>query len=147
MASWNERNEGDQQADCPVCIAKVSKKRLTTHLTKCFDANRQKAEEAGLFQCPLYPLHILPKKYLNHHLESCCEEAQNLLRKFFQKRSLINNVRQVPPPCFLADVPEEILNNNNKQLLYILKRDLYGNDVGSNAAYYPDFMAGQDGPD
>jgi len=84
--------------------------------------------DIGMMKCPLYPLHILPRKYLNHHLEGNCEEALNMLRKYFQKHSLKDSIKPAPAH-FLADVPDSVLSWHNKNLLFILQRDLEGNII------------------
>lgn len=128
MASWNDLREGDEQDTCPICCAKLSKKRRTNHVTNCYDTNKNILDKKGLIKCPLYRLHIMPKRFLNFHLDGNCEEAQNLLRQYFQKTELGQKVK-FPPPDFLADVPEELLNESSKKLLYILRRDLQGNPI------------------
>lgn len=128
MASWNEKNVGEELDECNICLCKVSKKRRTVHIANCYENYRDRldTEEMGyLMRCPLYPMHIIPKAFLNHHLEFNCEEVQNLLRKYYQCENLRQNL-DIPPPSFLADIPDEILNPSNKHLLYILKRDIDG---------------------
>lgn len=137
MALWNDKNQGDLLEECPVCARNVSKKKKTTHVDNCCETYADFMDEIGLIKCPLYPAHILPKKYLNHHLQGNCEEVYNLLRKYFEKHELADSANKLRPECFLKDVPDEILNPNNKQLLYMLKRDLNGNDVSGNADFYP----------
>lgn len=136
MASWNELAEGEQLEPCPVCAVKVSKKRRTYHLTKCSERYEHFMTEIDVIRCPLYQLHILPKKYLNHHLEGNCEEAYNMLRKFMQKIELQKQFKN-PPPHFLANVPDDVLNFNNKKLLFMLQRDINGKDISGDQSLYP----------
>lgn len=126
MASWNETTEGLQLGKCPVCMCSLAKKKLTVHVTKCYENNKVQMEAIGVIKCPLYPLHILPIKYLNHHLEGNCEEAQNLLRKFYQNKDLSKGFSTTAPPTYQEGVPESILNAHNRDLLYLLHQDLYG---------------------
>lgn len=124
MASWNDKNQGEQLESCPVCQCKLQKKKRAVHLTKCWETHKDQMKEIGVVQCPLYRLHILPQTYLNHHLESCCEEAQNRLRKFMQNGMPMGFTGA--PDSFMADTPDHILNKHNKALLYLLERDLNG---------------------
>lgn len=135
MASWNDLNEGNELQECPVCMVKVCKKRLSTHLQDCLEKHKDNLKDYGLIQCPLYNHHVMPINYLNHHLECACEEALNLLRPFFQLKN--PNLPQ-PPPDFLSNVPNEVLNLHNKQLLFYLKRDLEGNNISDDKTLYPD---------
>lgn len=137
MASWNEKLEGDQLSPCPICAVDVCKKKHTLHIVKCYEKNSCFFDDWGLIKCPLYNLHIMPKKYLNHHLDGNCEEALNMLRKYFQKVDLQMKIR-LAPEDFLSDVPDELLNQQNKQLLFILRRDLEGNDLNKREDLYPD---------
>lgn len=137
MASWNEIHVGDQQEACPVCRCLVSKKRLTRHVTECSEKYEDYMEEVGLMKCPLMNLHIIPRAYLNHHLDGNCEAAQNMLRKYFQIYSVQNKAKRAPDH-FLADVPDNILNRQNKQLLFYVKRNLKGEDISSNENLYPE---------
>lgn len=136
MALWNDTKVGEELEECPVCLVNVSKRRKTTHVTACCETYKDFMEEQRLMKCPLYPLHIIPEKNLNHHLEGNCEEAMNLLRKYFQKDELLTE-NIIVPPSFLADVPKNILDDNGRKLLFTLKRDLKGNDISENREYYP----------
>lgn len=140
MAAWNEKNEGDELEECNICLCQVAKKRLTVHTTKCVEAyeDRFETEAMGfLMRCPLYPMHIIPRAYMNHHLEYNCEEAQNLLRKFFQKEEFRQeSTNLMPPEHFLADIPDEVLNQNNKRLLYMLQCDFDGKSLASDTNLY-----------
>lgn len=141
MAAWNEKNDGDELEECNICLCQVAKKRLTVHLNKCIQTHQLKfdTEEMGfLMKCPLYPNHIIPKSFINHHLEFDCEEASNLLRKFFQKEDLRKSNRFFPPKSFLKDIPSEILNDNNKRLLYLLQTDFNGKSLVGDTNLYPD---------
>lgn len=135
MASWNDLGEGSDLKECPVCMVKVCKKKLSTHLQDCLEKYKDQLAGLGLIQCPLYSHHVMPINCLNHHLECACEEALNLLRPFFQQKDL--KLTQ-PPSDFLSHVPEEVLNMHNKLLLYYLKRDLQGNDISDDKNLYPE---------
>lgn len=136
MASWNNLAEGSQIDSCPVCRNPVSKKKLVTHLANCTTIYKEYMEEHGIIKCPLYEYHIMPKKYLNHHLEYACDEAMNLLREYFQKPNYLDTVLP-PPESFLASIPDDVLNKQNKRLLYNLKRDFHGNNIGNDTELYP----------
>lgn len=135
MASWDDTNQGNDLEECPVCMVKLCKKKMVLHLTNCIQKNGDDLDELGLIRCPLYPLHIMPKNCLNHHLECSCEEALNSLRQFFQHRNLS---LPVPPADFLSSVPDSLLNQHNKQLLFYLKRDIYGCDISQDKELYPE---------
>lgn len=130
MAFYNNKREGDELEPCPVCLAKVSKRRLALHKNGCWDKYRRVMTE--LMECPLYRMHIFPRKFLNHHLETNCDAALNQLRMFFQKDEY-SKVKQQMPPDYLADIPDEELNQHNKQLLYLLK----GKDISKRADLFP----------
>lgn len=132
MASWNEITEGSQLGKCPVCLCNLAKKKLTRHAIDCYEKNKIQMEALGVIQCPLDSLHILPISFLNHHLEGNCQEAQNLLRKFFQHRDYMVTDFKGAPPEFNAGFPDEYLNQHNKDLLYLLHQDLYGNLINAN---------------
>lgn len=137
MASWNELAEGDILEPCPVCQVRVAKKRRTKHLIECCERYEDYMTDVGLIKCPLYSLHVLPKTYLNHHLDGNCEEAQNMLRKYFQVDEVEHKAKEVPKN-FLEDVPDDVLNKQSKQLLYFVKRDLNGKDISEDKNFYPD---------
>lgn len=136
MASWNDLAVGNQLEPCPVCGCKLCKKKLVTHVTNCAEQYKDYMEEYGIMRCPLYEFHVMPKQYLNHHLEYNCDEAMNLLREYFQKHGLLDNVLP-PPDSFLADIPDDVLNKQNKRLLYNLKRDFHGNNISNDRDLYP----------
>lgn len=137
MASWNEKHVGDHLQPCPVCKCQVAKKRMTRHVQDCSDKYQDYMEEVGLIKCPLFYLHIIPKAYLNHHLDGNCEEALNMLRKYFQIYTVQNKAKRAPD-SFLADVPDNILNRQNKQLLFYVRRDLTGADISNDKNLYPE---------
>lgn len=126
MASWNEITEGSQLGRCPVCLCNLAKKKLTRHVTDCYENNKVQMESLGVIRCPLDPLHILPISFLNHHLDGNCQEAQNLLRKFYQKNVTIVRDFRGAPADFNTDYPEQYLSQHSKDLLYLLHQDLYG---------------------
>lgn len=144
MACWNDKREGTLLIECPICGAKLAKKRRTYHLTECYDKYKGSSDgdqgligTMGLITCPLNRLHVVPLVHLNHHLEGNCEEAQNALRRYFHRAELRTEMRD-PPEQFLADIPEKYLNNHNKKLLYLLRKDFNGRDIHDNKDLYPD---------
>lgn len=140
MASWNDKDEGELLEECNICLVKVCKKRMTIHMVNCIEKNKKDfntPEFAYLMRCPLYPNHVLPRAYLNHHLEYNCEEALNLLRKYFQRKDMQAQIKPMPAN-FMDHVPEKLLNHNNKFLLYILKRDIDGSNSADDKNIYPD---------
>lgn len=135
MALWNPPGQQDELEPCPICLAQVAKRKKHKHLTKCLERNRTHLEDLGLVVCPLYKDHILPKKYLNHHLEGNCDAANNMLRKYFQKD--INFDFSDPlPENFLPQYTGEALNDDNKRLVYFLSRDL-GVEIGNDSQDEP----------
>lgn len=128
MALLYDLGEGSVLQDCPCCGARVSKKSLTTHTNNCFNTYEETLKDWGVIRCPLYRYHIMPKKFLNHHLGYDCDEVMNLLRKYFQKDELLEDV-QPAPDSFLADVPDDILNKDSKHILYTLREHLQNRDI------------------
>lgn len=95
------------------------------HVFKCASKHEDEFDEMQLIRCPLFRQHIVPKKYLNHHLQGNCEEAMNLLRIVFQKPEVQKELAMKPiPDDYLKDVPNELLNLHNKRLLFYLKPNL-----------------------
>lgn len=139
MALWNEKAEGDELEECPICFVFIAKRKRTVHVKKCYDMYESTLDERGLMTCPLHHMHIFPKKFLNHHLEGNCDGAQNALRADFDKPGGYQRYQDIEVPAnFLPDVPDDVLNYHNKKLLYILKKDLKGTDISSNKDIYPD---------
>lgn len=136
MACWNDKRQGDTLMVCIVCGANVSKKRRTYHLIDCWARNKVHLENQ-IRKCPLNPSHLIPTVHLNHHLEGNCEEAQNALRRYFHRPELRSEMKD-PPAQFLAHVPEDILNAHNRKLLFLLRKDLDGQDIADNKDLYPD---------
>lgn len=139
MACWNNLVEGDILEKCVICLANVKKARKEVHLIKCWEQKNEAIDVLDLMRCPLSQLHVIPRKFLNHHLDGNCDEAQNELRKFFQdseKRKILESMQ--PPVHFLQEIPEETLNNRNKALLYVLQKDLTGKSLSGDKELYPD---------
>lgn len=145
MASWNDVTEGSQLIQCPVCLCSVAKKKRLTHSLDCYRNNKAKMEELGVIQCPLSEQHILPIIFLDHHLDGNCQEAMNLLRKFYQKEGLLKKFRGAPPD-YDSGIPERYLSKHNRDLLYLLAEDMFGQFMRDLSRNNPDEQADeQDG--
>lgn len=126
MASWNDLTEGGQLVKCSVCLCSVAKKKKVTHLLQCFQNNQDQMANMGVVQCPLSNQHILPIVYLDHHLDGNCQEAMNLLRKFFQTKDMLADYRGAPPDYNPPGIPEGCLSQHNRDLLYLLNENMFG---------------------
>lgn len=80
-------------------------------------------DELGLVICPLYADHVIPKRFLDHHLEGHCDEANNRLRKYFQSRMDFSSIEPAPDD-YLPELSKDILNDHNRQMLYFLSKNL-----------------------
>lgn len=132
MSYWNDLAITNQLEECPVCLVNVAKKRRSKHLYDCTKRHREHMKEVGLLRCPFVQEHIIPRKYLSHHLSSECDGVANHLRIFFDKPDHLD-INPNPPSNFLPDVED----SHTRTLLYILRKDLEGNDISNNRDYYP----------
>lgn len=128
MASWNDVTEGSQLGKCPVCLCSLAKKKLMRHTYDCYKSKKPQMDELGVIQCPFDQFHILPITFLNHHLEGNCQEVLNLLRKFYQKKDQFGNFAGAPAD-YDPGIPEKYLNKHNRNLIYLLNEDLYGDFI------------------
>jgi hypothetical protein len=103
----------------------VANKKLQKHTIDCFKNKKNEMESIGVIQCPFMDHHIMPAVFLNHHLEGNCQGVLNHLRKFYQKDELITEFKEAPPD-YDPGIPDKYLNQQNKNLLYMLTQDLYG---------------------
>lgn len=124
MASWNDKNLGDKLDKCPVCLCKLSKKKMTAHTTDCYERNKAQMDSLGIIRCPLSNEHIMPLCFLNHHLEGNCQEVQNQLRPYCQGVETIKEFRGAPE-SFDPGYPEKFISKHNRDLLYILHNKLF----------------------
>lgn len=99
-----------------------------------------------LIRCPLYEAHIIPKKFLNHHLDGNCDAANNMLRKYFENGKYNYEIDSVPTN-FFCHLPTTVLDNHNRKLLYLLLKERNevklepisdGNDVASGPMEHGD---------
>lgn len=126
MALWNEIADGKLLEQCIICYCQYMKKRRVKHLHKCIEQHG--AEIDDMVNCPLNPMHIIPLKYLDHHLEGNCSSASSLLKNFFQDR-MYQDSATAAPDDFLRSVPSGVLSHNNKTLLYLLRPTLTSEDI------------------
>lgn len=125
MASWNDKQYNSQLVQCPVCLAKVANKKLQKHTMDCYESKKPQMESIGVIQCPFFSHHILPATFFNHHLDGNCQGVLNHLRKFYQQDELLTEFKQAPPD-YDPGIPEKYLNQQNKNLLYMLDEHMYG---------------------
>lgn len=121
MASWDKPRQQDDLEPCPICLANITRKKKQKHVFTCSEAYRDQLEKMSIVRCPLYEAHLVPFKFLNHHLEGNCDAANNRLRKYFEDINFSIKVNQVPDD-FLPEYSSEILNEHNRKLLYFLLR-------------------------
>lgn len=119
MATWNKPRQQDDLEDCPICLVKVTRRRKSAHIFACVEAYKDHMEEMGLIICPLYSNHIIPRKYLNHHLEGNCTAAANAIRRCVQLNLNLDKLEDAPDD-FMPKLSQEILNDENRKLLYYL---------------------------
>lgn len=122
MASWDKPRQQDDLEECPICLVKVTRRRKSNHLYKCIEAHKNNIDSMGLIICPLYPNHVMPKKYFNHHLDGNCDAANNMLRKYLESNKY-NLDSVVVPVNFYTQLSSDVLNNHNRKLLYLLLRE------------------------
>lgn len=132
MASWNDKQYNSQLGQCPVCLCKLAHKKLQKHTIDCYESKKPQMESLGVIQCPFVPYHVLPIVFLNHHLDGNCQGVLNHLRKFYQKDKLFTHFKEAPDD-FNPGYPEKYLNRNNRNLLYMLEEDLWGEFKRENA--------------
>lgn len=132
MASWNNITEGAELSKCPVCLCNLAKKKLERHKHDCYLDKKPQMESLGVIQCPFDSFHILPITYLNHHLDGNCNAVANLLRKFYQKEDMKFSGFKGAPADYDPGIPDKYLNKQNKDLLYLLNQDLYGDFVADH---------------
>jgi len=126
MASWNDKNLGDKLDKCPVCLCNLNKKKMTTHVSDCYERNKAQMDALGIIRCPMSSEHILPLCFLNHHLEGNCQEVQNQLRTYLQGAESMRGFNGAPPD-YNPGFPDEYLNKHNKDMLYLLHNKLFAN--------------------
>ena len=124
MASWNDKQFNGQLGQCPVCMAKVSNKRLQQHTLDCYENKKPQMESIGVIQCPFASHHILPVVYFNHHLDGNCQGVLNHLKKFYQQ-GLFKDYEQAPPD-YDPGIPDKYLSPQNRNLMYMLDEHLFG---------------------
>lgn len=125
MASWNDKQYNSQLSQCPVCLAKVANKKLQKHTLDCYENKKPQMESIGVIQCPFVGHHILPATFFNHHLDGNCQGVLNHLRKFYQQDELLSEFKQAPPD-YDPGIPAKYLNQQNRNLLYMLDEHMYG---------------------
>lgn len=124
MASWDKIRQQDDLEPCPICLANVTNRRRQKHLFNCAKAYESKLDSMDLMRCPLYDAHIIPKKFLNHHLDGNCDAANNMLRKYFESKDGRYNLEiDSVPTDFYCHYPVEVLNYHNRKLLYLLLKE------------------------
>lgn len=126
MAYLSEIAQGRQLQQCIICGADVKNSKWDRHLRLCIEQHGPKMKD--MVNCPINPMHVVPLKYLNHHLEGNCNNARNELKNFLQDVEYQKRASE-PPAEFLASVPKEILSHNNRILVYLLRPETHSEDL------------------